>query len=183
MKRLGTQEIVLLNMKLRLPAILKSILGLGFIVLIYICIGGIHTNNCDKKDAYVASIFGSDFAANQIIRPNVAMHAQRNCNSDTFPDSINNQLVRCQGGEATQFIKISQFTIKKIILDDEYETGKLFLVTNIHFVPRVIASNTIDSTAQTEINYMKLENSPSVFKVYGQDCKSWNRDFIKQGSK
>jgi len=248
MKRLGTPKIILLNVKLRIPAILKSILGLGLIVLIYVCTYGIHTNNCDKKDAYVASIFGSDYAADRIIQPNVVMHIQRNRNSDTFPDSINNLSARHPGGKAKKFTKNIRSTVKKlaaedasqsnidtchyidisliwhpvtsnysnnsslqndivhlshrmsfktdrqllwnpnvynndILWDDEYETGTLFAVLHEHFVPTVIADNTFDGTAQTEINYTRLENSPSEFKEYGQDCKNWNDNFIMREGK
>ncbi len=183
MKRLATREIVLPNVKLRVAAILKSILGLGFIILIYICISGIHINDFDIKDTYIAPIFGLDFAVDRIIQPNIVMHTLRNYNTDTFSDSIDNLSAWYQRCEAKKLIKNRQFTFKKIVLEDEYKTGKLFFIMNIHFVPRVIANNTFDSTAQTDINYMMLENSLSEFKVYGRDCKSWNHNFIKQGSK
>jgi hypothetical protein len=243
MKRLGTIEIVLPNVKLRVPAILKSILGLGFIILTYICIGGIHANNYDKKDAYIASIFGPDFAADRVIQPDAAMHTLRNCNTDTFSDSIDNLSAWCQTGKATKFTKNIRFTVKKIIVEDasqsnidtchyidisliwnlvtreqgnnsshengtidlyhkissqfkgqllwnpdaysdnilrdnKYETGTLFAVLHKHFVPTIIADNTFDGKAQTEINYTKLEDSPSELKVYGQSRKIWKGNFI-----
>jgi hypothetical protein len=182
-KRLGTQENVLPSVKLREPAILKSILGLGFIILTYIYIGGIHADNIDRKDTYTASIFGPDFAAGRIIQPNVAIHTPRSRNTDTFSDSIVNLSAWYQRGKETKFTKTSQFTFKKIVLDDEYGTGTQFFVINKQYVFRVIADNSFDGTIQTEINYTKLENSPSEFKVCGRDYKSWDNNFIKSGNK
>jgi hypothetical protein len=190
MKQLITPEIIILNAKLRAPAILKSILGLGFIIVIYICTYGIHTNNCDIKDTYTASIFSPDFATDRITKPNVAMHTPRSRNTDTFSDSIDNLLARCQGGKAAKFTKNIRFTVKKIVTEDASQSNiDTCLYIDISLIWNLVAreqsnnSGLGNGTVQTEINHTKLENSPFEFKVYGQDYKSWNRNFIKQGSK
>ncbi len=71
-----------------------------------------------------------------------------------------------------------------ILSDNEYDAGTLFVVIHKHSIPIVTENNTFKSTAQTEINYTKLEKtSPFECKVYGSNFNNWNVNFFNRESR
>jgi hypothetical protein len=118
MIRLEIQTDVLQHTRPRGQVKLESMLGSIFFILICIFACGTNTNDRNNNDASVASIFATDFATDQILQPNVAMHIQRNSNFFTLFDLINNIPACEQTVKAAQFTKDIRFVIKKNILED-----------------------------------------------------------------
>lgn len=118
MKRLRKQTNVLQHTRPRGQARFESMLGLFFIMLICFFTCGTNSNDKNSNDTYVASFFAIEFAADQILQPNVAMHIQKNHNRFTMFDSSNNFPACGQTIKTVQFTKDTRFIIKNYLLKD-----------------------------------------------------------------
>jgi hypothetical protein len=160
------------GIKLRAPAVFKSLLGFGFIVLLCMLTYRIHPDKFDAGDTYTASIFGASFATDRIIQPDEAMYALERRNTGVFSDSSYNLSASYRKGASTKSIRRGQFRFEKTVLDDAYQTGTQFFAIDKRTASRLAANNTFKRAARIESNGIKLKDSPCKSELHGQGGKS-----------
>lgn len=170
------------SVKLRVPAVIQSLFGFGFIVLLCMLTYRIHPDKSEARDTYTASIFGAGFAADWIIKPDGAMHALGRRDTGAFSDLNCNLATRYHEAEATKSTTKSQVRFEKIMLDDAYQTGTQFFAISKRVVPRQAANNTFEKAARIQANRIELKDSPCKFELHGQGCENRkSNSIIREG--